>query len=1186
MSNYNFVHLHNHTEYSILDGMISLNIKREKNLIKKAKEYGMNAVAITDHGNMYGVIEFYKACKEYKIKPIIGVEFYIASGSRFDKNSQKDNSHILLIAKNLKGYNNLIKLSSLAFLEGFYYNPRIDRELLEKYNEGLICLSACLSGEIPKLILQDKIEEAEKLALYYQELFGKDSFFLEMQIHGIKEEKIVAKSLYAMSKKLKIPLVATNDCHYLEKEDAEAHDVLLCIGTKKKLSDSNRMKLKGDSFYFKSEEEMAKIFSEIPKALSNTQIIAEMCDLKIDLPGPVLPDFKVPENKSKEEYLKELAINGLKERYGEINKELMERLESELTTINKMGFAGYFLIVADFVNFAKKNNIWVGPGRGSGAGSLVAYSLGITNLDPLPYDLLFERFLHEYRYTMPDFDIDFCQERREEVINYVINKYSKEKVSQIVTFSKMKPKAVIKDVGRALDIPFSRVNEISKLIPDKIKSFKSMIEESPELKEIAQNGSEIEKKLLEISEKLEGITRHTSVHAAGIVIGKEEITNYVPLQIVKEKKSEDIITTQIDGRFLEDCGLVKMDFLGLITLTVMRNCVELLAKRGISLDINKIPLDDQEVFGVFAKGDTDGIFQFESPGMKKYLKKLKPTCLQDLIAMNALYRPGPMKYIDNYIARKHLKESVEYDHPLIEPILKETYGIIVYQEQVMKIAQVLAGYDLGSADMLRRAMGKKKREEMEAHKKIFVYGNKDEIEKIKQENLLLKEKGEKEKKIPKEIKGAINNGVDEATAKKIFEKMEEFADYGFNKSHAAAYSYLAYQTAYLKKYYPVEFMASLINSEIGKPDKLLDYLTILNNMNIKLLPPDINKSFMRFTVEDGAIRYGLTGIKGVGDAAAFSIVNARNDKNQFVDFFDFLVSVDLRVVNKAVLEILIKIGAFDSLNHSRKDLLDNLDTYIEEAQELQRDKNSGQISLFDNIEISKNDKNKKESPDFTFEEKLKMERDIAGIYFSGHPLDPYKYYIKKNGFDSIKTIEKKAEEIKKQKNSFFEFKFQTYGIMVKHKINLSSDNKKWAIVTIEDFKSSKDFYIFNNKFEQLKDKLQNNKPIIIKGVCKMKKEDGFSYVIEEILDLQKEKEKETSEYHIYLKNVEAKVDELTAFKFDLLNLNGSLPLYFHIKEENGQETIIKSDTIFAPNDQELSLAFVEKYKFIEKIKIL
>ena len=972
MKKYNYVHLHNHTEYSLLDGMMKI-----EPMVQRAKELGMNAVAITDHGNMYGVIEFYQLCKKYDVKPIIGSEFYMTPFSRFEKTGPR--YHLILIAKSEQGYKNLLKLSSKSFIEGFYYKPRIDRELLEQYSEGLICLSACLQGEIPRLILEGKINEAEQRAIYLKELFGKNSFFLELQIHGIKDERTAAKSLYSISKKLQIPIVATNDVHYLNKTDAEAHDILLCIGTKKCLSDPARMRFHGEEFYFKSEEEMANIFKEIPKALSNTQFIAEMIQLELLLPGPKLPEFTVPSEFNKENYLAKISKEGLKKRYNPVTPELLTRLNHEIEIINRMGFAGYFLIVWDFIRYSNEKNIWVGPGRGSGAGSLTAYSLGITNIDPIKYDLIFERFLNEQRVSMPDFDIDFCKERRQEVINYVTNKYSKEKVSQIVTFSKMNAKAVIRDVGRVLEIPLKRVDEIAKMLPFG-KDLQKEIQETLELKEIYTHGNNEEKRLLEISIKLEGISRHTSLHAAGVVIGRDPITDYVPQQLVKDQKTGDMITTQFPGPQLEACGLVKMDFLGLITLTLMKNCLELLEKKDIKIDINKIDFGDPKVYGLFAKGETEAIFQFESPGMRKFLKKLKPTCLEDLIAMNALYRPGPMNFIDSYILRKHGKEEIIYDHPLLEPILKETYGIMIYQEQVMKIAQVLAGYDLGNADILRRAMGKKKAIEMQNHEEIF-------------------------------INGCSKNNINSGLAKNIFNKMMDFANYGFNKSHAAAYAHLAYQCAFLKAYYPAQFMASVLTSEIGKPDKLLKYINDIKDIGLKVFPPDVNYSSVVFTVEKNDIRYALNGIKGVGETASRSIINAIEKEKTFKDLFHFIQTIDLRVVNRAVLEILIRSGSLDSFGQKRKWMFEHLDEAISEAQVIQADKSAGQIGLFEilNEENEKNylkDKPGIEVEEWTKNELMFMEKEILGFYISGHPLTPYLHTIKQVSTQTSKTLKK------------------------------------------------------------------------------------------------------------------------------------------------------------------------------------
>ncbi|HOV13142.1 MAG TPA: DNA polymerase III subunit alpha [Spirochaetota bacterium] len=1153
MSKYNFVHLHNHTDYSLLDGMIQI-----KKMVSYAKELGMNAVAMTDHGNMYGAIEFYKECKDKGIKPIVGCELYITN-DRFDKTA-RNTSHLILLAKSEKGYKNLIKLSSYGYTEGFYYNPRIDKKLLEQYHEDLICLSACIAGEIPKFILEGKHEEAEKLALYYQSLFGKDSFFFEMQIHGIKEESVVAKNLVTMSKKLQIPVVATNDCHYLKKDDAEAQDILLCIGTKKKFQDPQRMKFHGDGFYFKTEEEMEKIFGELPKALSNTQVIAEMCNLDIKLPGPILPEFEVPQGHTKETYLTEVANIGLKKRYNDITPELQARLDMELKVINDMKFPGYFLIVWDFIHYAKSNDIPVGPGRGSGAGSIVAYSLGITDIEPTRYDLLFERFLNPKRVSMPDFDIDFCQERRQEVIDYVVKKYSKEKVSQIVTFSKMKAKAVIKDVGRVLEIPLSRVNQIVGFLPEtfeKDDNLSKIYKRVPELAQIIQTGSDDEKKLLEVSAKLENTTRHTSVHAAGVVIGQKDIIEYVPLQIDKDEKLGDTITTQFEGKNLEECGLVKMDFLGLITLTLIKNCLKLLERKNIKIDINNVPLNDQKVYELFANGEVDAIFQFESAGMKKYLMKLKPTCLEDLIAMNALYRPGPMNFIDDYIKRKH-GEPVIYDHPLLEPILKETYGIMVYQEQVMKIAQVLAGYDLGSADILRRAMGKKKKEEMEKQLTAFVEGCK-------------------------------KNNIDIDVANKIFKKMEEFANYGFNKSHAAAYAYLAYQTAYLKAHYPFDFMASVLTSEMGKQEKLLLYLEGIREKGLPLLPPDVNHSFVDFTVNDNKIVYALNGIKGVGVGASESIVNARMKEGKFTDLLHFLKSIDLRLVNHGVMEILIKCGALDSLGQKRKWMLEHLDEYIAEAQDIQQDLKIGQGNLFDLLADDKSHaktiKPGVEVEEYDDNEKLQLEKETIGFYISGHPLSKYSSYMKQQCNNSSRTIKKLT--VNPDAKYAVKIPVTMAGIIDSVKIFKKDDGSNWAVILIEDLYGKFEVCVYKDQYEEYSQLLIPKKTILIKGYCRMFQADKKSIVTEAIYDLEEKQKNNLSEYHIFLKEVETNIDELNNFKNDLNQINGaSLSVFFHIKTGEDEEMIIKSMDVKAPKDKEILETFKQKYGFIENIKVM
>ncbi|MCG8571781.1 MAG: DNA polymerase III subunit alpha [Spirochaetes bacterium] len=1172
MTKHGFVHLHNHTEYSLLDGMIKI-----KQMIAKAQQLGMSAVGMTDHGNLFGAIEFYKECKKSGIKPIIGSEYYMTAGSRQEKNDER--FHLVLLAKSYKGYQNLIQLSSNAFIDGFYYKPRIDYELLEKYHDDLICLSACLAGEIPQLILKDQINEAEKKALYFKELFGAQSFFLELQMHGLKEEKKVVQELWNMSKKLKIPMAATNDAHYLNKEDAEAHDILLCINQKKTIADNKRLKFPNDQFYFKSEEEMLRIFDQLPRCLSNTQFIAEQCNIEIELPGPILPEFEVPQGYDKESYLKHITEEGIIQRYGEITPELRDRMDMELGVINRMHFPGYFLVVWDFIKYARDHNIWVGPGRGSGAGSIVAYALGITNINPLKYGLLFERFLNEERVSMPDFDIDFCKERRGEVIEYVNNKYSREKVSQIVTFSKMKAKAVIRDVGRALDIPLARVNQIVKMLPeennlpkeikDNAKSNGSLLlaltknypvklnsedqEKVNAYKTLLTSGTEDEKRLLETSIKLENLTRHTSVHAAGVVIGKEQITNYVPLQVVKDNKKGDMITTQFPGPQLEECGLVKMDFLGLITLTLLRDCLKLLANRGIEIDLDKLPLNDPKVFDLFSAGKTDAVFQFESPGMQKYLKKLQPTCLEDLIAMNALYRPGPMNFIDTYISRKHGEEKVEYDHELMKPILNETYGIMIYQEQVMQIAQILAGYTLGSADILRRAMGKKKEEEMIKHSKIFV-------------------------------DGAAQNNISADVAQTIFDKMKEFANYGFNKSHSAAYAYLAYQSAYLKAHYPVDFMTAVLTSEINHPDKLLFYINSCRDSDIEILQPDVNHSLIDFSVEDQKIRYGLCGIKGVGDSASANIIETRERCGAFKDFYHFLESIDLRVVNRAVLETLIKSGALDGFAGSRKWMIENLDDAINDAQEHQADLKAGQGNLF--AEILETEEHQQIPDDIHEEwpekEKLIMEKEILGFYLTGSPLQKYQSFIRHNCTHNSRTI----KDITFNGNGY-EVKRNIFicGIIDDARIFTTEDGSNWARLVVYDDYGNYEVNVYKNQFEQFGSLLQQHRILFLKTYCKMSN-DRLQIVAESLEDIDIVNENTLSEFHIYLKQYVINKEDFESLKNDLITINGSLSLIFHIKDEFDNDIVMKVPEYKAPKDEVISNTLQEKYQFIQEIRMM
>src|SRR6056297_1416656 len=922
----NFVHLHNHTDYSLLDG--AANIEK---MVHTAADLGMRQLAITDHGNMFGVLKFYKTCKAHDIKPIIGCEFYVAPGSRFDKKGAEHKNryyHLLVIARNKRGYKNLMELSSRAYTAGFYYKPRIDDELLKTYSEGLIGSSACLAGEIPQLILNGNYEAAVEKALYYQKIFGEGEFYLELQDHGIPEQKEVNPALIRMSKETGLPLIATNDIHYIRQEEANAQDILICIGTNKKKNQIDRLKFDSDQFYLKSEAQMRELFRDIPEALDNTVKLADKCELEIPLPGPILPHYEIPEEfETLEEYLHHLTIEGLRERYGEVTEELRKRAEHELGIINSMGFPGYFLIVWDFIDFARKKNIPVGPGRGSGAGSIVAYALGITNIEPLKYNLLFERFLNPERVSMPDFDIDFCFERRGEVIDYVTEKYGKDKVGQIITFGTLKAKAVLRDVARVLDIPLAETNRIAKLVAADLGiTIDKALEAEPRRKEVEEQGGAYTE-LIRTARTLEGLSRHAATHAAGVVIAREPRTEYVPLYV---EPRTGAISTQYTMDQLEECGLVKMDFLGLKTLTLIRNTEKLIRTRGIDFDIEKIPEGDTPTFELLGEGKSTSIFQFESSGMQNILRQAKPETIEDLIALNALYRPGPMQYIPQFIASKNGQQEIQYPDPSLKEVLQPTYGVIVYQEQVMQVAQIIGGFSLGKADILRRAMGKKKIKEMEKMKVDF-------------------------------INGAQEKGHSKEHAEEIFEMLKPFSQYGFNKSHAAAYSVVAYQTAYLKANYPAEFMAANLTNEINNPDKLSVYITETANMDIEILPPNINLSERDFSVSDGKIVYGLVGIKNVGKNAVEEIQRAREEKGKYENFIDFLDKVDLRAVNRKVIETLIQCGAFDTLGHARATLMENLEHALEFVQKKKEREQFGQTSLFEGAQ-------QEEMERFNFEE--------------------------------------------------------------------------------------------------------------------------------------------------------------------------------------------------------------------------
>ena len=993
----NFVHLHIHSEYSLLDGA-----NRIKDLPIRVKELGMDAIALTDHGSMFGVIDFYKACKANGIKPIIGCEVYVAPRSRKDKDPNLDAryNHLILLAKNNDGYKNLAKLVSLGYTEGFYYKPRIDKETLEQYHENLICCSACLAGEVNQAILKNNMEEAKKVALWFKKLFGED-YYLEIQNNGIKEQVLVNQKLIELSRELDIPLVATNDAHYLKREDAYNHEVLLCIQTGKKMSDEDRMKFETDELYVKSPEEMSDYFKNVPEAIENTVKIAEKCNVEFEFGHTILPNYDVPEEfETHYDYLKKLCDDGIKNRYGENpTKEILERAEFEMNVINQMGYVDYFLIVWDYIHYAKTHNIPVGPGRGSGAGSIVAYAIEITDIDPIKYGLIFERFLNPERISMPDFDVDFCYEKRDQVIDYVCRKYGHDHVSQIITFGTMSARMVIRDVGRVLDVPYAETDKIAKMVPNELHiTIKKAMEQNKELRDLYEQNSDM-KKMLDIAMALEGMPRQASTHACGIVITKDPVVDYVPLY-----RRDDIISTQYIMTTLEELGLLKMDFLGLRTLTVIQDTIELVkANRGIDVEFDK-DMNDSKVYKLWQDGNSVGIFQFESQGMTNFMKELKPDCLEDIIAGVSLYRPGPMDQIPRYIANKKDPEHAVYTHPALKPILEVTYGCMVYQEQVMQIVRDLAGYSLGRADLVRRAMGKKKLDVMAKERENFIHGQVDE-----NGNII--------------IKGCVRNGIDEKSANKIFDEMAEFAKYAFNKSHAACYAVVAYRTAYLKAYYPVEFMAAMLNSFLGNLDKIPAYTEECKRLNIQILKPDINKSYTKFTVDGDKIRFGLGSVKNVGTSAVDEIVAERDRNGQFKDFTDFCERIQETNVNKKCIESLIKAGAFDEFNETRRTLMESFESILDTITSSNKKELEGQVNMFD---LGGSDSKEmkytfKEFPEYSRKELLFMEKEMLGLYISGHPLDNIRHQIEMqtniNSFQmrQMENTDEIGDEIRQEK---------------------------------------------------------------------------------------------------------------------------------------------------------------------------
>lgn len=1109
-----FVHLHNHTDFSLLDGAAPI-----KKMVAKAQEFGMKHLAITDHGNMFGALKFYLACKSAGINPVIGCEFYITENSRHIKSGTETGNryyHLILLAKNYDGYKNLMELSSIAYTEGFYYKPRIDFEVLEKYHENLICLSACLAGEIPVLLKTDQYEKAKARALFHRDLFGEGNYYLELQDHGIPEQKKVNPLMLQLSKETGIPLVATNDIHYLEAEDANAQDLLICIGTNRKKNELERMKFDTDQFYMKSGDEMAALFPYSPESITNTLEIAEKCNIEIELPGPLLPKYEIPaEFKSTDDYLRALTYEGLTERYPEITEEIRKRADFELDIIISMGFTGYFLIVWDFIHWAKEHDIPVGPGRGSGAGSIVAYGLTITNIDPLKYDLLFERFLNPDRISMPDFDIDFCFERRQEVIDYVTQKYGYDRVGQIITFGTLKAKAVVKDVARVLDIPFAESDVISKLIPNDPKmTIEKAMGMEPRLVEMEQRGG-LYAELFDVSRRLEGLNRHCSTHAAGIVIGHDTLTNYVPLY--RDSKT-GAISTQYTMDQLEDCGLVKMDFLGLKTLTQINNAVKLIRKRGIDFDIEQIPEDDAATFALLSEGRSASIFQFESSGMQGILRDAKPNSIEDLIALNALYRPGPMANIPQFVDCKNGKSQIKYPHPDLEETLKPTYGVIVYQEQVMKVGQIIGGFSLGKADIMRRAMGKKKVQEMDRLKVEF-------------------------------MEGAEKKGYSKKFAKEVFEMLEPFAGYGFNKSHAAAYSVVAYQTAYLKANYPVEFMAATLTNEINNTDKLTQYINEVTQMDIDILPPNINLSDGVFSVNEGRIVYGLIGIKNVGSGAVAHYIREREENGPYTSFIEFLNRIDLKNANRKTLESLIKAGAFDALGENRATLLLNLENVVEYVARRKQAEQFGQVSLFDvQEEEALGNFEMQAVEEISTKERLEFERELLGFYFSGHPLDEYRELWKR----SVRVDLSRPARLTNGKLT------NLIGIVTAKRAIVTKKGDPMAFVSIEDFNGSVEMIIFPKTWVETRHLVEIDRILGFTGKFDLTKPDDPKFLVESVVEPEQLSTQGITEIHIKIAKQQITADPLKRLRDSLLDTPGSCEVFLHvIDEDNGSETKVK-----------------------------
>ena len=1117
-----FVHLHNHSDYSLLDGAQTV-----QTLVNTVDDLGMDSVALTEHGNMFSVIPYYKSAKSAGIKPIIGCETYVAVGSRFDKKPRSDggwgNNHLVLLAKDYKGYQNLMKLVTHGYLEGFYYRPRIDIELLQKYNEGLICLSGCLKGEIPERMLKDDWNGAKEAALRFSEIFP-DRFYLEIQNHGIPDEEQNIKNIKKLSSELDIPMVCTNDAHYAKHEHWEAHDVHICLGTGKDRNDPNRLRYATPEFYFKSQDQMFELFKDIPGAIENTRKIADSIEIEIPMGDYHLPNFPIPANlpeQTPDSYLKTLCEKGVKEKYGDYTKELSDRLDHELKVINQMGFAGYFLITADFVKYAKDNHIPVGPGRGSAAGSLVSYSLDITTVDPIRHQLLFERFLNPDRISMPDIDIDFCIERRGEVIDYIKNQYGENSVTQIITFGKMKAKQAVRDVGRVLGYSFGEVDRLAKMIPPTLNiSLEEALDQSPELYDASEGEY---KELINFSKILEGMNRHASTHAAGVVIAPGDLTDYVPLY----RSSQGDVTSQYDMKGLEELGLLKLDFLGLRNLTVIDNTIKLIQDKGEKINIEKIPLDDPKVYKLFAKGLTTGVFQFESSGMREFLKKLKPTAIEDLIAMNALYRPGPMKNIDDFISRKAGKKKIKYSHPSMEPILEETYGIIVYQEQVMQIAHEIAGFSLAEADIMRRAMGKKIKKLMDELKVKFVEGaNK-------------------------------KNKISSTKAEDIYELIEKFAQYGFNKSHSTAYAYVAYQTAWLKAHYPAEFMSANLTSEMSNMDRVVILINECRKLKIDVDPPDINVSDINFRpVNNKTISFGLNAIKNVGTKALEQIIEARNEYGEFNTIFDFTSNVNLKSVNRKVLESLNMAGALDALEGNRLQKHNSIDTALKYGQTIQQNKSRNQVDLFGSDNLGSPDLSivpqLNQSEEWAENTLLENEKEVLGIYLSGHPL--LKYADELEEFSNYDFTDKVVANNEKT--------VRIGGSISELKMHFDRKNNQMAFFKLECLGGQVEILTFSDTFSKYRSLIANDAVVFVKG----KPTDGSDFsdlklIADEIIPLDKARDFYSKNVNIRLEPSKMSLDDVDSLYSMVKDHKGKCGLMIHISTNLKKDSRIFSHNI-------------------------